>query len=118
MTTEELIKTITDCLNEKEKLQSELEKECIILVNLKSNLNNRMNRFMISTDFKGKGLTNQGLQKSYVDEQCKNLNHNVEMQKIKVKTLENRIKFLSEKIKTLLELNKLTLEGELNGECI
>ena len=106
------VKLIADCLSEKEQLQVELEQECTILINLKSNLENRRNRFLLSTDFKSKGLTNQGLQKAYVDEQCKNLNKNVEMQKIKIKTIENRIKFLSEKIKTNIEINKLLLEGK------
>lgn len=101
------VEQISKCLDEKEQLQAELEQECTTLINLKSNLENRKNRFLLNTDFKSKGLTNQGLQKAFVDEQCKNLNKNVEMQKIKIKTIENRIKFLSEKIKTNIEVNKL-----------
>ena len=110
MKKDDLLELIDTCLDEKEKLLNDLEEECIILMNFKSHLENKRNSVYLRTNFKERGLTNQGLQKSYVDDKCEDFNKIVEKQKIKIKTMENRIKFLSEKIRTVIELNKLILE--------
>lgn len=105
-----MFRKLDELTEQKKTTLQELNDAATVVVNVKSAYNNRKNQFTLHTNFKEKGLTNQGMQKAYVDSQCKNLKRNVELAEVKMKTCEMQVKSLNQQIE--IEMLRIKMSGE------